>query len=239
MTLETCHPQSGSVPPLPRRAGREAALSLPRDANNQRFNVPKSLRKLLEAYQTDDDKDREELLGRIADLLLPVVRRFMSTRLRLDRESIDVCQSLLLDFHKRAKQGQIEMESEAALRGYIRTMVRHKLANLSDKMNTAKRGGGKQGSSLESSEPSAPSFAASPSVLAYAAEIHGLLTGELSEEERAIFDGRLEGRTNQEIAESLEKSPDAVRMIWNRARTRLTEHGVLETLDDAEPMPPS
>ena len=60
------------------------------------------------------------------------------------------------------------------------------------------------------------------------AEIRARISAELSDEEQAILKGRLEGRTNKEIAEKMGKSPDAVRMAWNRARENLVAKGVLE-----------
>ena len=54
------------------------------------------------------------------------------------------------------------------------------------------------------------------------------MTKILDPDERVIFVGKLTGRTNREIAEGLGKSPDAVRMIWNRARERLVSRGVIE-----------
>ena len=107
-------------------------------------------------------------------------------------------------------------------------MVRHKMANLSDRQNAARRGGGATGSPSEDADVAAPEATFSPNLLTYAAEIHTRIRTELSEEEFVILDGRLSGRTNQEIAESLNKSADAVRMTWNRARQRLIERGIIE-----------
>ena len=197
--------------------------------------MKRKLSQLLEEYRRGDDEARQELMEHIEKLLLPLVRKFMSSRLRLDRESIDVCQSLMMDFHSRAEQGKLDLESEQALRGYVRAMVRHKLANLADRMNAARRGGKAPRTSLDDSDPQAPSSVASPSLLIYAAEIHNRLREELTREEFAIFEGRIGGRTNAEIAEELDKSPDAVRMTWNRARDRLVQRGIVDGPGFVEP----
>lgn len=190
--------------------------------------VTRSLRELLDAYYEGDDSAREEVLARIERLLLPVVRSLMSSRLRVERDSMDVCQSLLLDFHARAESGSLDLETEKALGGYIRAMVRNKLANLSDRMGATRRGGNTKAVPLEGAAlPAAPAWS-SPSVLVYAAEIHQRIAEELSEEEWRILQGRLAGRTNREIAAELDKSPDAVRMVWNRTRERLIREGWLE-----------
>ena len=64
-------------------------------------------------------------------------------------------------------------------------------------------------------------------MVAGTAELRLKLEAALTPEELAILEGRLAGRTNQEIANELEKSPDAIRMTWNRAREKLVSRGLL------------
>ncbi|MHC5044707.1 MAG: ECF-type sigma factor, partial [Planctomycetota bacterium] len=94
---------------------------------------------LITAYHQGDAAAQQELLERLETQLRGLVRALLGKQIRTERESLDVCQSLLLAFHLQAKQGKVKIESEEALRGYLRAMIRHKLANLSDRIRTAKR----------------------------------------------------------------------------------------------------
>lgn len=69
-------------------------------------------------------------------------------------------------------------------------------------------------------------------MVAGTAELRKKLEGALTPDELTIFEGRLAGRTNQEIGDALGKAPDAVRMIWNRAREKLVQRGILRAEPD-------
>jgi RNA polymerase sigma factor (sigma-70 family) len=180
---------------------------------------------LITAYQQGDAAAQQELLECLETQLRGLVRALLGKQIRTERESVDVCQSLLLAFHLQAKAGKVKLDSEEALRGYLRAMIRHKLANLSDRIKTAKRGAGKQPASAE--DLPLPSFDPSASMVAGTAEMRIQLEQVLEREELAILEGRLAGRTNQEIADDLGKTADAVRMTWNRAREKLVAQGIL------------
>ena len=107
---------------------------------------PRSISDLLAAYRGGDEDARDELLVRLEKELRGITRSLLGRQIRNERESMDICQSLLLAFHLRAADGRVEIENEAAFRGYLRSMIRHKLANLSDKIRAAKRGGRRQSS---------------------------------------------------------------------------------------------
>lgn len=188
--------------------------------------MTRPLAELLEAYRTGDPDAQTELLERLETQLRGLVRALLGKQIRSERDSMDVCQSLLLAFHLQAKSGKVAFDSEEAFRAYLRTMIRHKLANLSDRIKTAKRGGGAK--PAQADELPLPSFDPSASMVAGTAELRQKLENALTKEELAILEGRLAGRTNQEIAEELGKSPDAVRMTWNRARDTLVQRGILK-----------
>lgn len=181
---------------------------------------------LVKAYQQGDATAQGELLERLEGQLRGLVRTLIGKQIRSERESMDVCQSLMLAFHLQAKAGKVTLDSEEALRGYLRAMIRHKLANLSDRIRAAKRGGGVRPVSADE-EIQLPSFDPSASMVAGTAEMRSRLEHLLDPDEQAILEGRLAGRTNQEIADELGKTPDAVRMAWNRARERLVAQGIL------------
>jgi RNA polymerase sigma factor (sigma-70 family) len=186
----------------------------------------RALSELIEGYRRGDAAAQTELLERLESQLRTLVRALIGKQIRTERESLDVCQSLLLAFHLQAKAGKVAFESEEAFRAYLRTMIRHKLANLSDRIRTAKRGGGAQPAPAD--ELPLPSFDPSASMVAGTAEMRAKLEQVLEKDELAILEGRLAGRTNQEIADDLGKQPDAVRMTWNRARDKLVQRGILK-----------
>ncbi len=178
------------------------------------------------AYRQGDANARQELMAQVEALLEQFVHGAMGTKLRTLEESIDLSQSVMLAFHLGAVAGKIDLDSEQALKGYLHTMVQHKLANRSDKLKAAKRGGGEQplaaeaGAAVEASDLSA-------SRTAHLDETKTRIQAVLNAEELEIFEGRMLGRTNREIGEDLDKTADAVRMIWNRARERLLNKGIL------------
>ena len=159
-------------------------------------------------------------------LLEQFVHGAMGTKLRTFEESIDLSQSVMLAFHLGAVAGKIDLDSEHALKGYLHAMVQHKLANRSDKLKAAKRGGGEHPIAAEAgAQVQAPDLSASRTALLD--ETRTRIQAVLNAEELEIFEGRMLGRTNREIGEDLGKRADAVRMIWNRARERLLNKGIL------------
>ncbi|MHC4958185.1 MAG: RNA polymerase sigma factor [Planctomycetota bacterium] len=187
----------------------------------------RSLQALLDAYRQGDMGAQTELLRLLEFESRGIARSLMGKEIRTDQESVDVVQSLMLAFHLQASDGKIQLENEKALRGLVRTMIRNKLANVSDKIRAAKRGGGKRPLALGEKGVDLPTDLTA-SMTARGSELRTRVVSELDDEERAIFEGRLLGKTNAEIAADLGKSPDGVRMTWNRARQRLTEIGILK-----------
>jgi len=192
-------------------------------------NIPDQLR----AYRAGDSQARDEVLGQVEGLLRHYVRGEMGAKLRSLEESIDLTQSLMLAFHMAASDGKIGVSNEPGLRAYLKSMVRHKIANRADMFSAQKRGGGKLPTSLtrdhlddEASLP-LPADDLTASVVFRVKETRERIEEHSSEEERTILEGRLLGRTDREIADDLGKSPDAVRMIWQRARARMVQQKIL------------
>ncbi|MHC4471807.1 MAG: RNA polymerase sigma factor [Planctomycetota bacterium] len=193
----------------------------------------RSLRDLMRAYREGDRSVQEELIERMEEKLSGHVGKLTGQQIRSDRESIDIRQSILLSFHLRMADGRVEFENEKALDGYLKKMVRHKLANLSDRIRAVKRGGGKapvpiSPSDEEEAGVQLPAHDPRASSVARTSELLDRLLRELTPEQRQIFEGRLIGKTNKEIGEALGKTADAVRMEWNRARQHLVSRGILD-----------
>jgi len=190
--------------------------------------MKRPLNDCIDAYRRGEKGAPLELLVAAEPLLRRYVQTSMGDKLRSLEESIDVSQSLMLAFHVQVSAHKVEFENENALKGYLRTMVRHKLANRADAMSAAKRGGGAIPASLddEASLP-LPTNDLTASIVARVSETKSQIDEELDEEEQAILEGRLMGLTNREIADRLGKTADAVRMVWNRSRSRLVQRQIL------------
>lgn len=192
-----------------------------------------SLTDLFEEYRTGDAQSQEIFLRRLETRLLQMVRRLIGPQIRSLKDSVDLTQSLLLSFHQSAMEGKVEVENDQALDAYLRSMVRHKIANVSDHQKALKRGGGRQPISLDAAEqqqevPATRPFDPTASMFARVAETIERLGQALDPEEMEIFRSRIAGRSHVEIAAKLGKTPDAVRMTWVRARAKLVQNGVLE-----------
>ncbi|MHC4954988.1 MAG: RNA polymerase sigma factor [Planctomycetota bacterium] len=190
-------------------------------------------RDLIASYQAGDSAAQGELLGQLETVLLTYLRPSMGRNLRSLEESRDICQQLLIQFHRELMSGKLAFENEAAMKGYLRSMVRNKLANRSDFWKAAKRGGGAVPASLDDESTQGPNIPTpaddlTASRVAEAKESRHRIQGQLTEEEEYIFDGRLLGLTNTEMARELGRTPDAVRMIWFRARERLARQGIVD-----------
>ena len=186
----------------------------------------------MQAYREGDATAQEELLADVERILQSYVHHSMGDQLKSLEESTDLSQSLLFGFHMALSKGKVELENEGALRAYLRTMVRNKLANQSDAMKAAKRGKGKLPASLDDEQRlNPPVDNITASVTFRLAEMQERIRQELSPDEEAILEGRLVGRSYPEIAQDLGKSPDAVRVMWGRARERLRKRGLIPGAD--------
>ena len=68
------------------------------------------LGELVEAYRKGDPAAQQELLTRLESQLRMLVRALLGKQIRTERESMDVCQSLLLAFHLQAQAGKVKLE---------------------------------------------------------------------------------------------------------------------------------
>ena len=188
----------------------------------------RKLHTLAESYVRGDAHKQDEFLEAVQPVLLGYVRRSMGGKLRSMEQSIDVSQSLLLGLHMRLASGELRFSDDRAFKGYLKQMVSHKLASHAEAAGAQKRGNGQAAKSLgdEVSIPPARNELTA-SVAMRVKETKARIDEEITDDERFILEGRLLGRTNQEIARDLGTTADAVRMIWNRSRQRLVNRGIL------------
>ncbi|MEK6701516.1 MAG: ECF-type sigma factor [Planctomycetota bacterium] len=99
------------------------------------------LQGLLQRAAIGDAAARELAFAELSRLLMIFVRSGMGRQLRDHRESADVCQSIAKSFVDDFGAGKLSFDSEAAVMGYLRTVVQTKMAMLARHDGAIKRGG--------------------------------------------------------------------------------------------------
>lgn len=171
--------------------------------------------------------ERDRAFAELVRLLIVMVRARMSPRLRVGRESVDVCQSVAKSFVEDWQAGRLKFENEAALAGYLQTVVRNKLADLSRHDNAARRGGGERVLPIDEEHGiGAGGIAgdgAGASTIAEVGELRDLVMESLTPEERRLIDLRRRGMEWEQIAEVTGESSSALRKRWSRLQNSLRE----------------
>lgn len=177
----------------------------------------------------------EAAAAEIIRIYEPAIRRAARVRLldpRLRRlfDSMDICQSVLKSFFLRAAAGQFDIDRpedlrkllvqmacnkslEAARREYAQRRDARRSVTLGDDAHQV-AGGDDPGGEVEWEE-----------LLLRARQM-------LSPDERRIAEGRAAGRTWDELAAEMGKSPDQLRMQLSRAQKRVAEALDLEVGND-------
>ena len=180
------------------------------------------------------DGDREalnDLCDRYLTRVLSVVRIRLGQNLRQKVESWDIVQDVMIDALRGVEK--FDFRSEGAFLKYLNKVVENRIRDEADKWAAKKRDAQREvaldgARSDQSANPLKISGAVpTPSRVASLAE--DLLQLEaaierLPEEYRELVIAlKLEGRTWQELAEEMGKSPDAIRMQANRALLALNK----------------
>lgn len=97
-------------------------------------------RDLICRVRAGDEQAAYELVRRYEPAIRAAVRvRLSDPGLRRVLDSMDVCQSVFLNFFMRAASGQFELETPEHLLRLLVTMARNKLTNLARKQRAARR----------------------------------------------------------------------------------------------------
>lgn len=189
--------------------------------------TPSRLDSLLRHAATLQGAERDRAFEDLVRLLMIMVRARMSPKLRASRESVDVCQSVAKSFVLDWQAGKIQFENQAALAGYLQTIVRNKLADLSRRDTAQRRGGGEAPIAIDDHH-GVPADAiqadgAGASTIAEAEELHQRLIGEITPEEHQLIDLRRRGLDWNQIADMLGESSAALRKRWSRLQERIGE----------------
>ncbi len=171
--------------------------------------------------------ERDHAFGELVRLLMIMVRARMSPKLRASRESMDVCQSVAKSFVSDWQSGRLRFENEAALAGYLQTVVRNKLADLSRRDTALRRGGGAVPIAIDDERgvPAEviPADQAGASTNAEAEELKDRLLASITPEEHRLIDLRRRGLEWEQVAEMMGESSAALRKRWSRLQERIGE----------------
>jgi len=194
---------------------------------------PTSTQALLQRVQTGDREALNELYNRYLMRVLAAVRARLGAELRGKLESWDVVQDALLASLKNVQS--FDQSSEGAFLNWLAKVVENRIRDQLDYFRAEKRDHRLERPLVgpRSAESSAPldlpgrSCAPTPSQALILSEDLARLEkamDQLPEESRELIVAvKIEGRTYDEIAQALDKSPDAVRMQVKRALSALTK----------------
>lgn len=177
---------------------------------------------LAAACTASDPAQREAAFAELLRLVTIFVRAGMGSKLRNSRESMDVCQSVAKSFVDDFGAGKLAFENEAALAGYLKQVVKSKLAGLARTDGAQKRGGGESAFSLavgDGIDPSADE--ATASVNAASKEDLARIVAELTAEEQMLIRLRSSGAEWDAIARETGKDAAAVRQQFSRLQKRI------------------
>lgn len=136
-------------------------------------------------------------------------------------DSTDVCQSVMADFFVRTALGQFDLKSPEQLIGLLATMARNRVINHAKKQRAQRRDVGRlEGGDVADVQPAAAE--STPSQIVAGRELLDAFRAMLTPDERDLAERRSRGEAWAEIAESLGRRPDALRIKLSRALERVS-----------------
>lgn len=172
---------------------------------------------------------RERAFAELLRLVTIFVRARMGGKLREQRDSMDVCQSIAKSFVDDASSGRLVFENQAALNGYLQQVVRTKLAELARHDGAHKRGGGTRARDSGSSPEELPGTDPTASMQAIGKERAQSIEDQLTAEDIEIARMRARGMEWGVIASSVGKSEASLRQRWSRVQRKIQSEGSAET----------
>lgn len=167
-----------------------------------------------------NDADRERAFEEVMRLLSIFVRSSIGAGLRRNRESVDICQSVAKSLVGDLRAGKLSFESEAALVGYLQTVVRTKLAEVSRRDRALKRGGALApgGAHASAGHDVERLGATDPTASERAGFDEGFerIMGGLSAQEQELVRLRRQGLEWDQISARVGRSATSLRKEWSR-----------------------
>lgn len=172
-----------------------------------------------------DAAAREALLERLRPRLVLWASARLGAALRAEAEPDDIAQEALLAIHKRLDE--FKGDDRRAFLGWIFTVAENRIRDLADRAGAGKR----QRAELPRKEQTSPSQAAARAELARRISE---AVARLDEPHRQVIRmRRFEEREVPEIAKALDRSENAVRILYCRAIAALREEMKQEGRDSA------
>jgi RNA polymerase sigma-70 factor (ECF subfamily) len=185
---------------------------------------------LMRRVRAGDAEAAAELVRQYEPELRRSIRVKLGTsRLRHLLDSVDVCQSVLLNFFLRSAAGQFDLDSPDQLLGLLLRMARNKL--LDHYRHEAGRHGQRRQPEGEEALAGVAEAGPTPSVAVAQRDLLCAFRARLNEEERFLADQRGLGLGWAEIAALLGKETDAVRKQLRRAIDRVAAELGLDGVD--------
>jgi RNA polymerase sigma-70 factor (ECF subfamily) len=187
-----------------------------------------AFRDLIRRVRAGDEQAAYELVRQYESAIRVAVRVRLSDRsLRRVLDSMDVCQSVFLNFFMRAASGQFELETPEHLLRLLVTMARNKLTNVALKQRAARRDQ-RRVEKADAGEQDLIAPGPSVSELVANRELLREFHKRLSAPERKLADLRAQGLSWPEIATRVGEDADALRMRLTRAIDRVASELRLE-----------
>lgn len=177
---------------------------------------------LIRRVRAGDAAAAEELVRRYEPEIRLKVRTWLRLRtpeLRRAFDSMDICQSVMVNFFVRVAAGQYDLDEPGQLLGLLTVMARNKLSEQVKYQQSTRR-------DVRRTYPIGPEGLAAvnhdtPSSLASAQELLLAFRSRLSAEELRLADLRALGRDWSSIAEELGGTADGRRKQWSRSIDRV------------------
>ena len=191
-----------------------------------------TFRDLILRVRSGDEQAAADLVRRYEPTIRRTVRvRLRNLRLRRVLDSMDVCQSVLLNFFVRVAAGQFELDTPNQLLKLLATMARHKVVNLALHEQAECRDQRRvEAVGVEERAISYPG--SSPSQHAAGQELLHEARRRLAPDERQVLKLRDQGREWAEIAAAVGGRPEALRKKLSRAVDRVARQLGLEEVGD-------
>lgn len=180
-----------------------------------------SFAELLERVQAGDDAAMAELIAGYEPQIRRVIRMRLGAPLRRLVDTVDIAQSVHCDLATALREGRLELATEMDLVRYAVGMARKKILRHAAHWTRQQRDLGREVPLDERDTPEPEADDTTPSARLAVDELEATLERNGTPLEREVIGLRRQGLDNRQIADRIGKSPDAVRMILQRARQRL------------------
>jgi RNA polymerase sigma-70 factor (ECF subfamily) len=211
------------------RIGRPGPVDDPARKDTRTTMADEAFGDLIRRVRAGESTAAAELVRQYEPEIRRIVRvRLSNSRLQRLLDSMDICQSVLANFFVRAAAGQWEIESPEDLLKLLATMARNKLRDQLRRQNTQRRGEGQQTTGDPQVLRTLADDAPAPVEHLAVQELHQLVRGKLTEQERLLADRRGHGHGWPEIAAELHEDAEVLRKRLARALDRVSKELGLE-----------